>query len=36
LTLVEDPTESEIAAKQRCEDGESEGFDEPDGADDFE
>ncbi len=35
LALVEEPAEGEIAAKERCEHGEGEGFDEPDGADDL-
>src|SRR6202012_48057 len=35
LALVEDPAEGEIAAKDRCDNGEGDGFDEPDGTDDL-
>ena len=35
LALVEEPTESEVAAEERSENGEADCFDEPDGADDI-
>ena len=35
LALVEEQAEGEIAAEERRKDGEGDGFDEPDGADDF-
>ena len=35
LALIEEPAEGEVAANQRCDDGQSEGFDEPDRIDDL-
>ena len=35
LALVEEQAEGEVAAEERREDGEGDGFDEPDGADDI-